>query len=225
MIETKPSGALVSWSGGKDSCYAAMLALEQGYSLRALLNVMNESGQRSRSHGLPLYVLQQQAAAAGLPLHAIESSWNDYEKKFTDALATLRDAHAVDYAVFGDIDLQPHRDWEEKVTSAVGLQALLPLWQQDRGELLHRMLASGIRTIIVSCQERMGIDFLGKTLSLEMIPALEKLGVDPCGENGEFHTVVVDCPLFTRPMEIRPQGFDVHEGYCFLRWEENKSGD
>ena len=165
MIETKPSGALVSWSGGKDSCYAAMLALEQGYSLRALLNVMNESGQRSRSHGLPLYVLQQQAAAAGLPLHAIESSWNDYEKKFTDALATLRDAHAVDYAVFGDIDLQPHRDWEEKVTSAVGLQALLPLWQQDRGELLHRMLASGIRTIIVSCQERMGIDFLGKTLS------------------------------------------------------------
>ena len=66
MIETKPSGALVSWSGGKDSCYAAMLALEQGYSLRALLNVMNESGQRSRSHGLPLYVLQQQAAAAGL---------------------------------------------------------------------------------------------------------------------------------------------------------------
>lgn len=217
-MENKSAGTLVSWSGGKDSCYAAMLAVEQGYSLRALLNVMNESGQRSRSHGLPRHILQQQAAAAGLSLHAIESSWTDYEKKFTDALATLRNRHQLDYVVFGDIDLQAHRDWEEKVTAAVGLQALLPLWQQDRKELLHRMLESGIRAIIVSCQERMGPDFLGKTLTLDMIPELEALGVDPCGENGEFHTVVADCPLFTNSVEIHPRGYDIHEGYCFLRW-------
>ena len=225
MAQHNATGALVSWSGGKDSCYAALLAVEQGYSLRALLNVMNESGQRSRSHGLPLHILQQQAAAAGLPLHAIESSWNDYEKKFTDALIALRDTHKVDYAVFGDIDLQAHRDWEEKVTRAAGLKTLLPLWQQDRKELLHRMLETGIRTVIVSCQERMGPGFLGNTLTLDMIPALEALGVDPCGENGEFHTVVVDCPLFTRPVEIHPGGYDIHEGYCFLRWEENKAGE
>lgn len=212
--------AIVSWSGGKDSCFAALLAQQHDSQISVLLNVMNETGQRSRSHGLPASVLQQQASVAALPIHLVESSWQDYESRFTESLQTLKTKYEAEQVVFGDIDLQAHRDWEEKVCTRAGLTALLPLWQQDRKTLLLQMLESGIQCRIVSCQQNMGPRFLGRMLDIEMIPELEALGVDPCGENGEFHTVVVDCPLFKSPITINYEGFDEHNAYYFLRWKE-----
>src|SRR3712207_9137366 len=97
--------AVVSWSGGKDSCFATMQALAQGYRPVVLLNVLNEEGKRSRSHGIPSAVLQAQAAAAGRPLHLIAASWQDYEQQFTAALQLPRERHQLAYAVLGDIDL------------------------------------------------------------------------------------------------------------------------
>ena len=207
---------LVSWSGGKDSCYALMLAIRQGFQPGVLLNVMNESGQRSRSHGLPEWLLKKQAAAMGWPLRLIASSWNDYEKNFINALRELKQQYALSHAVFGDIDLQAHRDWEEKVTAEAGLEALLPLWQQDRKDLLLQMLDAGIVTRIVSCNATMGPSFLGRTLTAAIIPELEALGIDPCGENGEFHTVVLDCPLFSEKISLQASEKQEHEGYWFL---------
>lgn len=207
---------LVSWSGGKDSCYALMLAMQQGYQPGVMLNVMNESGQRSRSHGLPEWLLYKQAAAMGWPLRLIASSWNDYEKNFINALQELKQQFALSHAVFGDIDLQAHRDWEEKVTAAAGLVPLLPLWQQDRKTLLLQMLDAGIETMIISCNSVMGPSYTGRILSAEIIPELEALGIDPCGENGEFHTVVLHCPLFSEKIEVQPIGIQEHEGYWFL---------
>src|SRR5205085_10883616 len=106
---------LCSWSGGKDSCFALMKAKEQGHVPKILLNVLNEEGQISRSHGIPADILEAQAHAAQLPIHLIQSSWKDYESNFTAALHYLKTSYQADAAVFGDIDLQPHRDWEEKV--------------------------------------------------------------------------------------------------------------
>src|ERR1700741_5384268 len=123
---------LCSWSGGKDSCFALMQALLLGYRPRVLLNVLNEEGKISRSHGIPYSILQEQANAAGLHLHCISSSWRDYEMHFTNALKELKDGFQLTYAVFGDIDLQAHRDWEEKVCANAELTAILPLWKQDR---------------------------------------------------------------------------------------------
>ncbi|MCR6720856.1 MAG: diphthine--ammonia ligase [Chitinophagaceae bacterium] len=208
--------SLVSWSGGKDSCFATMKAREAGYEPTVLLNVMNESGQRSRSHGLPASVLKQQADAMHLPITLIESSWKEYEMNFTNALLDLRKRFNTTYAVFGDIDLQAHRDWEEKVTAAAGLQAALPLWQQNRKTLLIQMLNAGIETMIVSCNAVMGPSFLGRTMTEDMIPELENMGVDVCGENGEFHTLVVNCPLFDRRITVQPGEIQEHEGYWFL---------
>lgn len=206
----------VSWSGGKDSCFAMMKASEDGFVPTVLLNVMNETGQRSRSHGLPASILQQQAEALGLPIRLIESSWQDYEKNFVNALAGLRDEYSFSHVVFGDIDLQAHRDWEEKVTDAVGLKAVLPIWLKDRKQLLLDMLDVGIETVIVSCNPVIGPDWLGRTLSKDLIPLLEGLGVDPCGENGEFHTMVVNCPLFKERISFRTGKKEEHEGYWFL---------
>jgi uncharacterized protein (TIGR00290 family) len=143
-----------------------------------------------------------QAAAIGLPFYAISSSWEDYETKFTAALGKLKSTYELTHAVFGDIDLQAHRDWEEKVCANAGLTAVLPLWKQDRKQLVLQMLDSGIETMIVSCNETLGEHFLGRMISPELIDEFEQLGVDPCGENGEYHTLVLDCPLFADRLAV-----------------------
>ncbi|WP_290710036.1 diphthine--ammonia ligase [Flavihumibacter sp. CACIAM 22H1] len=209
---------LSSWSGGKDSAYALYLAKLQGYQPIALLNMMNERGLISRSHGIPFSVLKQQAAAMSIPLYAIPSSWEEYEARFIQTLQSIQSASPYSQVVFGDIDLQAHRDWEEKVCSAAGLTAFLPLWQRDRKELVLEMLQAGFETIIVSCQSELGPDFLGKKLCTHLVQDLEARGIDPCGENGEFHTLVTNCPLFKQPVQLAIAGKIKHQDYCFLQF-------
>jgi diphthine-ammonia ligase len=204
-----------SWSGGKDSCFGLMQAIKQGYKPRALLNVLNEHGLISRSHGIPSEILKAQAEKAGLPMYLFPSSWQDYELKFVNALQLLTKEYDLQYVVFGDIDLQAHRDWEEMVCMKAKLQAVLPLWKQDRRKLVDEMLLSGIETMIVSCNEVMGERFLGKTLTPSLIDELEALGIDACGENGEYHTLVLNCPLFSGRLNIEVVDKSVHEKYWF----------
>jgi uncharacterized protein (TIGR00290 family) len=194
-----------------------MLAIQQGYTPAVLLNVLNEEGKISRSHGIPASILQAQAAAAGFPIHCISSSWQEYEKHFTHALQTLKAQYSLTHAVFGDIDLQPHRDWEEKVCSNAGLTAFLPLWQQDRKTLVLQMLDAGIVTMIVSCNETMGEVFIGRIITPSLVDELEAMGIDACGENGEFHTLVLDCPLFANSLRVSITEKLHHEGYWFSR--------
>lgn len=207
--------SLTSWSGGKDSCYALMQAMDAGIKPAVLLNVMNETGQRSRSHGLPEAILQEQAAQAGIPLRTVSSSWNAYESNFVRSLQELKREYQLTHAVFGDIDLQAHRDWEEKVCAQAGLIPVLPLWLRNRKQLALDMLQSGIQTLIVSCNDVMGERFLGRYLTEELLNELESLGVDPCGENGEFHTLVTDCPLFKHSLKTEIADTETHEGYWF----------
>jgi diphthine-ammonia ligase len=206
---------LCSWSGGKDSCFALMRAVLSGYQPIVLLNVLNEEGKISRSHGIPLTILQQQAAAASVPIHCISSSWQEYELHFTNALVHLKNEYKLSYAVFGDIDLQAHRDWEEKVCANAGLSAILPLWKQDRKKLVLQMLEAGIETMIVSCNETMGERFIGERITPALITELETMGIDPCGENGEYHTLVLDCPLFSSPVKASVIEKIKHEKYWF----------
>ena len=208
-----------SWSGGKDSCYALMQALQQGNELKVLINMMNEHGKISRSHGLPLSVLQQQASAMNVPLLATPTSWNHYKQHFVNTLHEIKQQHNVQAMVFGDIDLQPHRDWEEMVCAEAGLEAMLPLWQQGRRQLVDQMIQSGIEAVIVSCNTQMGESYLGKTITHELADELEKAGIDACGENGEFHTVVINCPIFGKPVQLPSYSKVQHENYWFLDWK------
>jgi len=210
---------LCSWSGGKDSCFALMQAIQLGYTPKVLLNVLNEEGKISRSHGIPEDILKQQARAAELPIHMISSSWSEYEQHFTAALTQLKDDYNLTHAVFGDIDLQAHRDWEEKVCNAANLTAVLPLWQQDRKKLVLQMLEAGIETIIVSCNETMGEQLIGRLITAALVEELEAIGVDPCGENGEYHTLVLDCPLFTDRINVCVMEKVQHGGYWFAKLE------
>lgn len=206
---------LCSWSGGKDSCFALMQAIDNGYTPAILLSILNENGKISRSHGIPAAILEAQSKAIDIPIHLIASSWQDYEANFITILKELKSEYKITHAVFGDINLQAHRDWEEKVCTAADLSAVLPLWQQDRKTLVTKMINSGIRTIIVSCNETLGPDFLGRIIDEECIADLEKAGVDVCGENGEFHTLVLDCPLFKYPLQVTVTDKIKHETYWF----------
>lgn len=213
--KTTEQKVLCSWSGGKDSCFALLKAKDQGYHPAVLLNVLNEQGRISRSHGIPRGILEAQARAMDLPIKMIESTWDDYRQKFTGALVELKSAYDLQAAVFGDIDLQPHRDWEEMVCAEAGLQAILPLWGQDREALVIQMLEAGFRAMIVSCNDTMGETYLGRVIDHELISELKSIGVDPCGENGEFHTLVIDCPLFLQPLQAEIRSKMKHEQYWF----------
>lgn len=209
--------SLCSWSGGKDSCFALMRAMHMGYAPKVLLNVLNEEGKISRSHGIPLDILEAQARVTDLPLHAISSSWEEYEIHFTNALKELTTKFSLTHAIFGDIDLQAHRDWEEKVAGNAGLTAVLPLWKQDRKQLVYQMIEAGIEAIIVSCNEKMGERFIGQPITRELVAELESLGIDACGENGEYHTLVLDCPLFKEKINVEVREKILHDNYWFSR--------
>lgn len=211
--------ALCSWSGGKDSCYALVKAVQNGLKPAVLLNVLNEQGKISRSHGIPAPVLELQAAKCGIPISLLSASWEDYETKFTAALIQLKHQYNLTHAVFGDIDLDAHREWEEKVSASAGLEAILPLWKNDRLALFNEMMGVGISAMIVSCNDKMGEHFLGRMLNREIIPELWALGVDVCGENGEFHTIVLDCPLFSSPLNVHMGAKRRHQDYHFLTIE------
>ena len=162
-----------SWSGGKDSCYALMQVAGSDTELQVLVNMMNEHGLISRSHGLPLAILQEQADAMNAPLIARPTSWTDYERIFVGVLEEIRDDYAVERMIFGDIDLQAHRDWEETVCSKAGLEASLPLWKKDTKKLVCEMLGAGVETMIVSCNAHLGEEFLGQVLTFDLISKLE----------------------------------------------------
>jgi uncharacterized protein (TIGR00290 family) len=196
-----------------------MQAIQTGYIPTVLLNVLNEAGKISRSHGIPSAILQAQAKESGIPIHLVSSSWEEYEKKFTAALQKLKDQYDLTHAVFGDIDLQAHRDWEEKVCANAGLGAVLPLWKQDRKNLVLQMLEAGIEAMIVSCNTLMGKSFIGRIIDHDLIGELESLGIDPCGENGEYHTLVLDCPLFEKRIDVIVSDHILHEQYWLAQLE------
>lgn len=211
--------ALVSWSGGKDSCYAAQLAQQQGFVIKAFLAVLNEAGAISRSHGIPAEILQKQAEAAGVPIKLISASWQEYEPKFTEALLEAKEKWDVSYTIFGDIDLDEHRAWEEKVCDKAGLQAVLPLWKKDRKELVLQMIDEEVQMLIVSCNTKMGERFLGRYITKELVEELESLGIDPCGEEGEFHTLVTAYKTSLFPFKVNIKEKLLHNDYWFCSLE------
>jgi diphthine-ammonia ligase len=204
-----------SWSGGKDSCLALHRELARGHELACLVTMFTEDGERSRSHGLARHVLEAQAAAMDVPLLAASATWDDYEGAFVDLLTQAKDAGAT-AAVFGDIDIPRHRAWEENVCQKAGLTAQLPLWQEERMALLDEWWAAGFEARIVVAREGV-VDraYLGRILDRQAASELADIGVDPCGENGEFHTLVTDGPLFRQPLELEFRGQILRSGCWF----------
>lgn len=191
-----------SWSGGKDSCLALHRALADGALPEVLLTMCTEGGERTRSHGLPRSVIEAQAKSLGLQLRTVASSWDNYEQSLIELLRGVK-ADGIEAAIFGDIDIPRHRAWEEQVCTAAGIRAFLPLWQTDRLALLEEWWQLGFEARIIAVRDGViGREFLGRRLDSQTAKELVQLGVDACGENGEFHTVVTDGPIFRYPIRL-----------------------
>ncbi|XKE95169.1 diphthine--ammonia ligase [Metaplanococcus flavidus] len=187
---------VMSWSGGKDSALAYYRAVLDGNVPVALLTMFEEDGSKSRSHGLPLEIMEAQAERMGLPLRIGKADWNNYEKEFISLLKNFK-SEGIDMGVYGDIDLEDHRAWVQKVSKEADIEVSHPLWGEPRRNLLEELIAEGFKAVItVVDTARMDPKFLGREFTLELIEELEALGIDACGEEGEFHTVIVDGPIF-----------------------------
>ena len=178
--------------------------------------MLREDGERSRSHGLPVSVLNAQAEALGVRLITRATSWKGYREAFLDALKEAR-SDGVDLGVFGDIDMEEHCRWVSDVCSEAGIESLLPLWMQERRALLEELLSSGYKAMIVAVKEQaLDLQYLGRVLSQDTILDLGSEGIDLSGEAGEYHTVVTDGPTFKRPMRIVKGAVASKDGYSFL---------
>jgi uncharacterized protein (TIGR00290 family) len=197
--------ALCSWSGGKDSCLALHLAQSSGFNITTLVSVFEEAEDRNRSHAMPLRLIEAQAKVMNLKLVTPRASWQNYEAQF---VATLKQCKqdTITTAVFGDIDLVPHREWEEKVCTTAGLKAVLPLWDWPRDKVVDAVFELGIKAVCVCVNTSFLLkEFCGREYNRQFIADLPA-GVDACGENGEFHTFVTFAPLFRNAIDVRNYG-------------------
>ena len=177
---------------------------------------MTEAGDSSRSHGLTETLLREQASCLGLPIVLHPASWTGYEEVFISAVRGLTDT-GIRHGVFGDIDLEEHREWVERVCTTAGVSAHEPLWKEDRRDLLGEFIDSGFAATIVAIRDgTLPDEFLGRRIDWNLVDDLEAAGVDASGERGEYHTVVTDGPIFGHPLAIEPGARIVRDGYRFL---------
>jgi diphthine-ammonia ligase len=203
--------AAISWSGGKDSC-AALARAGRALDVVAMVTMFDEEEARSRSHGLRPEVLEAQADRLGLRRVTGHCSWQTYDAAFSGALETLA-ADGVTHVIFGDILFDAHREWAERQCAAHGMTAVEPLWGLSTDDLFEEWVASGAEALIVTARAAL-LDqtWLGRRLARDLLPDFVRLGVDPCGERGEYHTVVTNTALFNRPLHLRRNGHVQHTG-------------
>ena len=207
--------AISSWSGGKDSCLACYKAMQQGYDVKLLLNFISRESKRGCFHGIEGRLLKFQADLIGIPLAQKEVSpdMQKYEEEFKAAVSELR-GEDIGSMVFGDIYLLEHESWIKRVCKDLNINALEPLWNNSPESIIDEFLKVGFKAIIVSCKaDVMGKEFLGRYIDKELVEELKKRDICPCGENGEFHTLVVDGPIFKRPLEILEAEPIIKEGF------------
>jgi uncharacterized protein (TIGR00290 family) len=216
-VEKSPLRYAVSWSGGKDCALSMWRLWREHGPPAALITTYDEDGERSRAHRLRPALLDAQAAALGVPAIAVPTSLPGYAANFGAALAQARDALGVTAAVFGDIELEAHRTWFRSVCAGVGLDCLHPIWAAPREALLREFLDAGFVTTIAAVQDgKLDEGLLGRTIDDAVIAAFQRAGIDLCGENGEYHTFVVDGPCFARRVAWREAGRERRDGYSFL---------
>lgn len=197
--------AVFCWSGGKDSALALYRVQQAGaYEVTALLTTLSSTYQRVSMHGIEEGLLELQAKAIGLPLVtvAVDEATNEaYEAGMLRALSTFKQ-DGVHYVIFGDIHLQDIRAYREQMLAHIGMQAVFPLWHMDTTRLLELFVAEGFKTITCCVNESM-LDgsFAGRIIDQSFIDTLPT-GIDPCGENGEYHTFCFDGPVFKQPVPL-----------------------
>ncbi|WP_110926129.1 Dph6-related ATP pyrophosphatase [Bacillus massiliglaciei] len=210
---------VASFSGGKDSVLALYKASKIGEAI-GLIVMLEEEGKRSRSHGMPPELIRAQSESIGLPVFMAAASWNDYEKEFIQLLESAK-RKGAEVLVTGDLEIPAQDSWNEKVADLAGLKLGMPLWKRNHRDTVEEFVREGFVSIVVTVNLSLGMreEDLGRILTLDYIQELEDRGIDSCGEGGEFHTTVIDGPLFTYPIPIQKGAIIKNGEYAFLPLE------
>ena len=218
LVAARPR-AWMSWSSGKDSAYALQVAeASDAVEVVGLLTTMNADANRVAMHAVRRELLEAQAARLGLPLHSVEIPSpcpNElYQARMAGALATAG-AAAVSQVIFGDLLLADVRAYREQALAGSGITPVFPLWQRPTGVLAREMLAAGVRAVITCVDPaQLPAEFIGRPFDEDLLADLPA-GVDPCGENGEFHTFVWDAPGFPKPIPVEIGEVVKRDGFVF----------
>lgn len=191
-------------------------ALKLDFKVKFLVTMLDSDGLRSRSHGLAKEVLNAQARALGVPIIYGKASWEKYEEEFVKIINHLKSL-GVNGGVFGDINIQEHKDWVEKVCSRVGVKAFEPLWDESYEKLINEFISNGFEALIVSVKASL-IDkkWVGEPFNQKFIDYLKKQNIDLCGERGEFHTLVTYGPIFKWRIKILESRKKLEDTHWFL---------
>jgi diphthine-ammonia ligase len=195
---------VASWSGGKDSCFACYKAIQKGHDVSQLLIMMSDPS-KSNFHMIRSDMLDAQSQAIGIPIVKWMTTPDTYEQDFKKALLQMK-AKGAEGIVTGDVyDVALHEaGWLDRVCKEVGLTPVKPLWHRDTQQILNEFISDCFKATVVRVKTVvLGMEWLGREINKKFFDDLLKLGtVDPCGENGEFHTFVTDGPLFKKRIEI-----------------------
>jgi len=207
---------ILSWSGGKESCFAGYQAMHQGYRVSYLMNFISKESQRVSFHGTETRLIQLQSRAIGIPLLQKETTWDGYEQDFKEAVRSLMPS-GVKGIVFGNLYLQEHKDWGERVCGDLGIKAVEPLWKKDPEEVLSSFIDAGFEAVIVSAKSQLiDRDWIGHVVDRDFMTYLKKRNIDVCGENGEYHTLVINGPIFKRRIRLIKNKTIARDNYWFL---------
>lgn len=211
---------LVSWSSGKDAAWVLhRLQAQHPGAAAALLSTTNEAVDRVAMHGVRRTVLEAQAAASGLPLTIVPLPWpcsnNEYEARMATAMAT-KVREGFTHVAFGDLFLEDVRRYREEKLTGTGLTPLFPLWREGSTRALaHEMMAGGVKATLACVDTRvLPVEFAGRSFDAGLLADLPA-DVDPCGENGEFHTCVWDGPMFAHPLALEIGATVIRDQFAF----------
>jgi uncharacterized protein (TIGR00290 family) len=209
---------MLSWSSGKDSAWSLHTILQSNdYEVVGVFTTVNAEFQRVAMHGVRLALLKQQAEAMGLPLTVIEIPWpcsnQEYESAFSSFISQVN--KNVEGFIFGDLFLEDIRQYRVSQLDETGIKAVFPLWLIPTDELAQTMVGGGLKAII-SCVDpkQCPKEFAGREYNTELLADLPS-SVDPCGENGEFHTFVFDAPIYSKAIDIRVGEIIERNGFVF----------
>lgn len=192
------------WSGGKDSCFACYKAKLNNYDIRYILNFTYIDPQGASAHNLNPAIIADQAQSIGIQLIQRTTTRENYENNFKEVVNGLK-KEDIEAIVFGDIYLQEHKDWIEEVCRRLNIIPVFPLWGLDTNDILNEFIDLGFKAIIVSIRKDiLGKEWLGRNLDADFLKDLKKNNneIDPCGEKGEFHTLVTSGPNFKNRIDI-----------------------
>jgi diphthine-ammonia ligase len=196
---------VLSWSGGKDCCMALDSLIMQGYEVVSLVTTVPKEIGRTFGHGERTEMIKLQGEALSIPVYFIECTYETYTTEFVNAVQILKKQYGITGIAYGDLYLQEHRDWGEKVALAAGVEGLYPLWTKKENALmlLENFVQSHYQAIVVRVREDvLDETWLGRMIDESFIREVKQMDICPMGESGEYHTFVFDGPLFSKRIHL-----------------------